>query len=231
MTRYLWDNYIYPNDAEYLFFLGIGDAYNGLMNLLNLDENITDSTDFIYSFIADNTLQSVRKSTDDGLVSDWYRKHSMVFVSEDHACWDPSRQRKNMKKYGALVRSPTTNLNEMLMEHKGEVFGHLLQQTTLWREEQDKEKAKSRVSTSATAGDSLGMGLGLLPPAVQPEDVTGLDGSSNGNGNGKLRGGNLTATPNPGGNSGRRSPTKLPPIGTFEVTSPLRSPSKRPPFP
>lgn len=24
-----------PNEAEYLFFLGIGDAYSGLINLLN----------------------------------------------------------------------------------------------------------------------------------------------------------------------------------------------------
>lgn len=223
--RYIWDNYIYPNDANYFFVLGIGDAYTGLMNLLNLDETIADSTDFIYSFVADNTLQAVKKQTDDGLISDWYRRHSLIFVSESHAVWDPNRQRKVSKKYGTLVKSAESNIDRMLLEHKTQVFAHLENLTAAWREEQEHKNANSNPTNAA---DKIGLGLGPLHSATRVDDDAMLDGT--GNGNGRLRDGSRTSTPNPGGNSGRRSPTKLPPIGTFEVASPLRSPNKRPPF-
>lgn len=84
-----WLTFGSPNEAEYLFIIGIGDAYSGLIHLFNNNgspahlsavlsanrkpEHCTDSIDFIFSFVAENVLQSVRRQTDD-YVSDWYYK-------------------------------------------------------------------------------------------------------------------------------------------------------------
>jgi histone deacetylase 6 len=34
LAGYLWDNYIEPNEATHVFFIGVGDAFYGVANLL-----------------------------------------------------------------------------------------------------------------------------------------------------------------------------------------------------
>lgn len=203
------------------------------MHLLGADDNISDSTDFIYSFVADNTLQSVKKQSDDGLLTDWYRKHSLIFVSESHAVWSPDRIRKASKKYGQLVKSSKSNLNEMLAAHREDVFAHLLSQTATWRAKRQRSKieaekaAKARPSSSAAAPNGQGLGgPRLLSSARHDADTIQFDGA----GGARRAGLSRTSTPNPGHAGRMASPVKLPPVGTFEVVSasPARSPGKRP---
>ncbi|KAJ4347879.1 Histone deacetylase hda1 [Didymosphaeria variabile] len=128
LASYIWENYIEPHDATQVFFLGIGSAYVGLVDLLRSNEACTDENSVVESliaFVADTSLQSIRRPTDDNVAS-WYESHSMIFVQNDHLCWDPSRGHKRRKKWGKLIRSEHVKLDDMLMQHKEEVQQYLL---------------------------------------------------------------------------------------------------------
>jgi hypothetical protein len=77
-------------DATQVFFMGVGDAYLGLVDLLshngkylstphrtptnNRPENCTDPDSIVeclIGFVADTTIQSIKRATDD-TISDWY---------------------------------------------------------------------------------------------------------------------------------------------------------------
>lgn len=136
-------------------------------------------------------------------------QHSLVFVANDHAAWDPARAKKLRRKYGALVRSDHVNMNDMLAEHRDQVFNTILEQTKKWREHSVAQQQQQ------TAPDTLN---GVLEGRKHrlPDDLLATPGLN-------VRGAPLGSPPA----SGTRTPTKLPPMGTFEVTSPLRSPAPR----
>lgn len=213
LAHYLWDNYIEPNNAHDLFILGIGDAYTGLINLMNTNERCTEYIDYIFSFVAENVLQSVRRSTDD-TVSEWYWKHSTVFVADDHGAWAPDKAKKLRKKYGALVRSPHTNLNDMLAEHKDQVCNKMWELTKTWRDEKAAAAAKAaqRSSRDATMQNGSGPQPRRQPPGLDPDMQTARVA---------MRGAD-SASPR---STGLRSPARMPPIGYFG--SPSRDPSRR----
>ncbi|KAF2092952.1 hypothetical protein NA57DRAFT_49412, partial [Rhizodiscina lignyota] len=69
IATYLWDNYIYTSLATHLFVVGIGDAYSGLVHLLNDNNHFID---FIFGFVAGNVIQSVKRPDPDDLLPEWY---------------------------------------------------------------------------------------------------------------------------------------------------------------
>ncbi|EEH17458.2 hypothetical protein PABG_00021 [Paracoccidioides brasiliensis Pb03] len=122
LATYLWENYIEPNDATSIFFLGVGDAYYGLTNLLVNTERVHERVNGVISFVAENPVRAVSSNTTTWL-SKWYKDNSMVFVSHLHSVWSgPENSRKFSKRHGRLIRSPNRGLNEMLNAHKEQVF-------------------------------------------------------------------------------------------------------------
>ncbi|KAL1973489.1 hypothetical protein VTN31DRAFT_6124 [Thermomyces dupontii] len=122
LASYLWDNYIEPNDATHIFFLGVGDAFYGVANLLINRDSIYQRVNSVISFVADNPVRAVASPTQVWL-SRWYKENSLVFVSHTHGVWNNTEnRRKPSKRYGRLIQSPRTGLNEMLLHHKHEVF-------------------------------------------------------------------------------------------------------------
>lgn len=100
----------------------------------------------LIAFVADNSVLSIKRLNDDGDVADWYHKvrplsilksphhqlnlapqHSQIFVKTTHPTWDPTRTRKLRKKWGRLVRSEKTTLDEMLGAHMDDVRRYLLE--------------------------------------------------------------------------------------------------------
>ncbi|OCK79599.1 hypothetical protein K432DRAFT_63137 [Lepidopterella palustris CBS 459.81] len=151
LATYLWENYIEVNESTDVFLMGVGAAYSGLIELLSRHESCTDESSpirSVISFVAENPLQSVKRPADD-YIGNWYHQHSLVFVANNHLAWDPSRTRKLRKKYGKLVRSPHTNLNEMLAEHKSEVTRLLLEDTEGWRKEQAQHNSTKRSAANS----------------------------------------------------------------------------------
>ncbi|KAL6708309.1 Histone deacetylase hda1 [Coniothyrium glycines] len=160
LANYIWENYIEPGDSTQVFFMGVGDAYLGLVDLLSVNENCTDEdgiVECLIGFVADSTIQSIKRATDDN-ISSWYHDHSMIFVKNSHFVWDPSRQRKLRKKLGRLVQSPKETLDDMLEEHLEDVQNLLL--------ERKSELGESDDYSSRTDDGAQAMVSGLRSPPL-----------------------------------------------------------------
>ncbi|KAL2004581.1 hypothetical protein VTN00DRAFT_3317 [Thermoascus crustaceus] len=122
LAGYLWDNYIEPNEATEIFFIGIGDAFYGVANLLINRDSIYQRINSVISFVAENPVRAIASHTQVWL-SRWYKDNSLVYVSHTHGVWNNVEgRRKPSKRYGRLIRSPKTGLSEMLVYHKKDVF-------------------------------------------------------------------------------------------------------------
>ncbi|KAF4291467.1 hypothetical protein LV165_005248 [Aspergillus fumigatus] len=162
LAGYLWDNYIEPNEATEIFFIGIGNAFYGVANLLInrgrmaldkwLKQQLT-KIDTLYkrvngviSFVAENPVRAIASHTQVWL-SRWYKDNSLVFVSHMHGVWNNvETRRKPSKRYGHLIQSPKAGLSEMLMHHKDEVFKWIEERAdeAESEEEEEEEETKSK---------------------------------------------------------------------------------------
>ncbi|KAI4946549.1 hypothetical protein J4E91_007237 [Alternaria rosae] len=204
LAAYLWENYIEPNEATQVFFMGIGDAYLGLVDLLSHNENCTDPdspVECLIGFVGETTIQSIKRATDD-TISSWYYSHSLIFVKNSHFVWNPSRQRKMRKKLGNLIQSPKDSLDDMLEQHLEEVQNLLLEKKSEFEEMND--------ISSRTDEGPQNMAAGLRSPPIANASHTSRRFEQE-------AAANLLKSP------------KMPQMGLFSASSP-RSPIKRPPF-
>jgi histone deacetylase 6 len=74
------------------------------------------------------------KSETDPLLSPWYKEHSRIYVSPDHACWtDPDAAQKVRKnRFGAVRQSEVVGLNRMMARYR--------QESCAWVEEQVRRR-------------------------------------------------------------------------------------------
>ncbi|KAK7182955.1 histone deacetylase [Paraphaeosphaeria sporulosa] len=170
LAAYIWENYIEPHQATQVFFLGIGSAYIGLIDLLGNNEACTDDNgvvEGVIAFVADTSLQSIKRATDDSIaVADWYYTHSKLFVQNNHLCWDPNRARKPRKKWGKLIRSEHTTIDDMLAEHKEEVQQYLLEKKEAYVDPGDDTSVEENIQQPLRS-PPLPMGIrspGSVPP-------------------------------------------------------------------
>ncbi|KAH7025471.1 histone deacetylase [Macrophomina phaseolina] len=254
LITYLWENYISLGDNTHKFFIGVGAAYSGILDLMGengkytrsllwaLDEtnksasdDCTKETDHIFAFVGENSLQSIKKLTDD-YIGHWYYDSSHVFVANNHAAWDPARQRKLRKKYGNVLRSQHSDLSEMLEEHRATVTEVLLSKTEEWREEQ-AATAKLRAAEEAQnpAKRQL-LNSNNAPTISHISSIRGFDSSTSNSGPTSAGSGNGSGPTSAGGSStdgnGRDSVrhTSLPaPAMDPRSTPTIRSPSARGP--
>ncbi|OJJ43996.1 hypothetical protein ASPZODRAFT_18771 [Penicilliopsis zonata CBS 506.65] len=148
LAGYLWDNYIEPNEAKEVFFVGIGNAFYGVANLLINRETLYKHVNGVVSFVAENPVRAIASHTQVWL-SRWYKDNSLVFVSHTHGVWNNvDARRKPSKRYGQLIQSPQTGLSDMLLHHKEEVFRWLEERADV--EESEEEVMKNVKSRSPT---------------------------------------------------------------------------------
>ncbi|KAL1964360.1 hypothetical protein VTN77DRAFT_7045 [Rasamsonia byssochlamydoides] len=146
LAGYLWDNYIEPNDATHIFFIGIGDAFFGVANLLINRDSIYQRVNSVISFVAENPVRAVASHTQVWL-SRWYKDNSLVFVSHTHGVWNNVEgRRRPSKRYGRLLRSPKAGLSEMLVHHKNEVFDWIESRVTATESEESEESGEGKVA-------------------------------------------------------------------------------------
>ncbi|KAE8167019.1 hypothetical protein BDV40DRAFT_296049 [Aspergillus tamarii] len=148
LAAYLWDNYIEPNEATEIFFLGIGNAFYGVANLLINRDTLYKRVNGVVSFVAENPVRAIASHTQVWL-SRWYKDNSLVFVSHTHGVWNTvENRRKPSKRYGHLIQSNKSGLSEMLMHHKEEVFQWIEDRADPHEsEETEEEKQPSRSPT------------------------------------------------------------------------------------
>ncbi|KAI1759491.1 putative histone deacetylase A [Hypoxylon sp. FL1150] len=121
LVCYIWDNYLQLYDVEELFIVGVGNAYLGVKILLT-NRDSKDRIAGVINFVT-GSLRPIKSETDTEL-SSWYKQNSLVYVTNDHACWgDPELAKKVLKKrFGGVVRSPVVGLNHMMETHAKDVF-------------------------------------------------------------------------------------------------------------
>lgn len=122
LATYLWENYVEVSDATRIVLLGIGDAYQGLVSLLNASEHAANSglVNFTVAFVAESALTPVYRESDP-MFSTTFRNRSCIFASPHHHVWQRYEGKKIPRKYGNLKKSTSTNMSEMLVEHLDEV--------------------------------------------------------------------------------------------------------------
>ncbi|KAI9042059.1 histone deacetylase hdaA [Aspergillus affinis] len=120
LAGYLWDNYIEPNESTEVIFMGVGDAFFGVANLLINRDNLYKRVNSVVSFVAENPVRAIASPTQTWL-SRWYKDNSLVLVSHTHGVWSAEPRRKPSKRYGHLLPSPKAGLTEMMLHHKEEV--------------------------------------------------------------------------------------------------------------
>lgn len=235
LATYLWENYISLGDNTHKFFMGVGAAYSGILDLMGENDDCTKETDHIFAFVAENSLQSIKKLTDD-YIGHWYYEYSHIFVADNHAAWDPSRQRKLRKKYGNVLRSPHSDLSNMLEEHRDTVTDVLLQKTEEWREEQ-AIAAKTRAAEEAQHPAKRQAYGNNASSFSHNSGMRGFDSSNSnsgptsagsGNGSGPTSAGGSSTDGNGNSSSGRENirHTSLPaPAADPRSTPTIRSPS------
>lgn len=69
----------------------------------------------------------------------YHLQNSLVFVSNAHGIW--STERRPSKRYGQLIQSPRSNLNEMLDEHKDAVYKWISDRADHVDKESEEEEA------------------------------------------------------------------------------------------
>ncbi|KAJ9395721.1 hypothetical protein DTO282F9_7341 [Paecilomyces variotii] len=147
LAGYLWDNYIEPNEATEIFFLGVGDAFYGVANLLINRDSIYQRVNSVISFVAENPVRAIASHTQVWL-SKWYKENSLVYVSHAHGVWSNfENRRKPSKRYGRLLRSPKAGLSEMLEHHKSDVFNWIDSRVSPEKSDESEENGKSRSPT------------------------------------------------------------------------------------
>ncbi|TKX27565.1 histone deacetylase domain-containing protein 1 [Elsinoe australis] len=197
LATYLWENYIELSDAPHIFILGVGAAYNAIIELLKYNDRVPPRISKLFFFVSDQSLHSCRSATDENL-SFWYYDSSLVFVAQNHHIWDYTNggvngggmMRKPKKRFGTLVRSESDALEDMLVEHLERVTGVMGEISEGWEEDVKAEEN----------------GNGQVEDAMQ-------DGSED----------ELTSPRRAGALADKSgSPVRLPPVGNFAI-----SPKKR----
>ena len=84
----------------------------------------------VVNFVTGN-LRPVKSETDPDL-STWYRRNSLVYVADNHACWRNEELFKKISKrrFGRVLRSPHQKLGAMMDEHADDVHAFILERLT-----------------------------------------------------------------------------------------------------
>ncbi|KAF3204077.1 Histone deacetylase hda1 [Orbilia oligospora] len=105
----LWDNYIDLSDADKIVFIGIGEGYRNVLNLISLRDCVNRVVACI-SFISRMPLCAVNATRDEN-IGYWYHKHSRVYAPMTH---DALQARKLKLKYGVIEGIPEDDLDSLV---------------------------------------------------------------------------------------------------------------------
>ena len=101
---YLWDDYIEYFSATNIVFIGVGEAYSGIVYLAG-HRDLRTRVKSIVAFVDDIPLRAISPVIDE-YISDWFYHNSLVFTSNEHTIWDPSvNPKKPRRKFGRVIRS------------------------------------------------------------------------------------------------------------------------------
>lgn len=130
LASYIWDNYIAPSDNERVFFIGIGNAFQGIARLLSEKQEVHEMTAGVVAFIANNPLRPVANDNFEiqgGSLAGWYSHNSRVWLSPTHS--GLKREKRLGKKFGKVEKSEETVLSLMVKRHMDDAWRWILERT------------------------------------------------------------------------------------------------------
>ncbi|TAQ86404.1 hypothetical protein B7494_g5271 [Chlorociboria aeruginascens] len=136
---YLWDNYLELAPCNNIAFMGVGDAYLGIKQLL-LSRNCRSRISCILSFVT-GALRPVRSETDHGL-SSWYKERTKIYVPPTHSCWNDEESARKVRKnrFGTVVESRVKGLGDMLSVYMEEGVTWIEQRVESVRDRDETEE-------------------------------------------------------------------------------------------
>lgn len=112
---YLWDDYIEYFSATNIVFIGVGEAYSGIVYLAG-HRDLRTRVKSIVAFVDDIPLRAISPVIDE-YISDWFYHNSLVFTSNEHTIWDPSvNPKKPRRKFGRVIRSSSVGTARVARE-------------------------------------------------------------------------------------------------------------------
>lgn len=120
---YLWDNFLNFFNVQKIAFIGVGEAYNGIIHLCghrDVRKLVKASINFVDKATA---LRAVISTIDESIV-DWFFRNSLVFTSSKHSCWgdkESGNTKRPRKKYGRVLRADVESLDGIIDERFDEV--------------------------------------------------------------------------------------------------------------
>ncbi|KAL2708011.1 Histone deacetylase [Kluyveromyces marxianus] len=132
---YLWDNYLkFFQNLQKLAFVGIGDAYGGIVHLLG-HRDTRSVVKCAISFLDKKPLKVMVPLIDESL-GDWYFKNSLVFTSNSHSCWGSAANdtKKLRKKYGRVLKADCDGMTNIFDERFEEATDFILDSFEEWSE-------------------------------------------------------------------------------------------------
>ena len=151
LAVYLWENYLEACEARKVVFLGAGEAYKGILEILNTRtwDNVGKFAGAAGCIDEQTTLRPCSEQFMTDFARTYFRSTSL-FVSHEHPAWDASRK-KFSKKWGRLARSPYKGLSKMLVEHRAEIRAFLLERAGLPADEPETVVDERRVDEAVRA--------------------------------------------------------------------------------
>lgn len=160
LASYIWDNYIAPSDNERVFFIGIGNAFQGVARLLSEKQDVHEMTAGVVAFIANNPLRPVANDNFEiqgGSLAGWYAHNSRVWLSPTHSGF--KREKRLGKKFGKVEKSEETVLALMVKRYMDDAWKWILERTHDPEETEEEMDGEGHIS--------------LGPAIVLPQDQEG----------------------------------------------------------
>ncbi len=136
LLLYVWDNYIQYFAVKKVIFIGIGDAYVGIVHLLGHRET-RDIVRASISFVRKGPLKAIVPLIDEYII-DWYYHNSLVFTPVNHPCWGVEvhsngtthsssatangNAKKPRRKFGRVIRSDRDGIDGIVEERYEEAI-------------------------------------------------------------------------------------------------------------
>lgn len=121
---YLWDDYMEYFTAQNIVFVGIGEAYAGIVYLAG-HRDLRVRVKALIAFVDDMPLRPITPVIDE-YISEWFFQNSLFFTSHEHSVWDTSvNPKKPRRKFGRVIRSNSIGAARVARERFEEASEYL----------------------------------------------------------------------------------------------------------
>jgi histone deacetylase 6 len=145
LIRYLFTNYIEPNENENVILIGVGNSFHAIARLLTESEEAYLRITGVVGFIA---LNPVRPVGNNSFIQAWYRQNSLIFVAETHGLWKKAKDGKISKRYGNISSTPGSSGHDIMLHNRHTVREWIKEKV---RDDDETEEASEEELRSRTS--------------------------------------------------------------------------------